>query len=473
VFAVNVRTAEQREIQPIAHATVAERVRRGRDARTLASRSSLAALELQPDRDPISILEAQAATRVEELLPIRYGRMLASPFAFYRGGAAIMANDLALSPRTGLRVQLVGDAHLANFGGFASPERTLVFDINDFDETTRGPFEWDVKRLTASVEIAGRAAGLLEGECQAAVLHTVRSYRLAMHEFAAMRNVDVWYARADVDSIAAQLQSSRERRDVERDAAHARMNSTAHDLAHMTRLVGGQPKFVAKPPLIVPVEDLLEGHPDREAHLRAIFRRYRQSLPPDRRRLLEGFRYADFARKVVGVGSVGTRSWMMLLLGRDDSDALILQLKEAGPSVLEPFLGDSEYSNGAERVVQGQRLAQAASDIFLGLTRVEDEQQHARDFYVRQLRDWKMSIDVQGISGHGLSTYAHWCAWSLARAHARSGDRVAIAAYLGNGDAFDRAIAEFAVAYADLNDRDHAALAAAVSSGRLTAIEGV
>jgi uncharacterized protein (DUF2252 family) len=470
---VRVTPEEPLPLQPIVHVTVAERVDRGRAARLSAPRSSNAALEMQPDRDPIAILEAQAETRVRELVPIRYGRMLASPFAFYRGAAAVMANDLAPLPRTGLRVQLVGDAHLANFGGYASPERNLVFDINDFDETMRGPFEWDVKRLAASVEIAGRARGFSSAERRASVLDTVSSYRAAMREFAAMRNVDVWYARADVSSITAELESVRDRKDVERVAAHARMNSTAHDLATFTEVVDGEPRFIAKPPLIVPVADMLEGHPNREEHLRAIFRSYRHSLPSDRRRLLEGFRYADLARKVVGVGSVGMRSWMMLLLGRDSEDALFLQLKEAGASVLEPYLGGAEQSNGAERVVQGQRLGQAVSDIFLGWTRVEDEQGNPREFYVRQLRDWKMSIDVERIQPRGLSTYAHWCAWSLARAHARSGDRIAIAAYLGAGDRFDRAIAEFSVAYADLNDRDHAALAAAVSEGRVVAVEGV
>jgi uncharacterized protein (DUF2252 family) len=469
---VSATSEEPRDIQPVVHLTVEERLSRGRAARTEAPRSSHAAIEPQADRDPVAILEAQAATRVAELLPIRYGRMLASPFAFYRGAAAVMANDLAPSPKTGLRVQLVGDAHLANFGGYASPERNLVFDINDFDETMRGPFEWDVKRLAASVEIAGRAIGLSDAKRRASVLETVRSYRASMQQFAGMRNVDVWYAHADVASIAAELRTQ-ERRDVERAAAHARMNGTAHDLANLTHLVDGEPRFVSKPPLIVPVEDLLEGHPDRIDHLRAIFRSYRHSLPPERRRLLEGFRYAHLARKVVGVGSVGMRSWIMLLLGRDDQDALFLQLKEAGPSVLETFLGGADQSNGAARVVQGQRVAQASSDIFLGWTRVEDETGNARDFYVRQLRDWKVSIDVEEILPRGLSTYAHWCAWSLARAHARSGDRVAIAAYLGKRDGFDSAISEFAVAYADLNDRDYAALASAVRDGRLAAIEGV
>ena len=470
---MNTAAGDQRQNQPVTHLTVEERTERGRSARALASRSSQAILELAADRDPVATLEAQGATRVADLLPIRYGRMLASPFAFYRGAAAVMASDLAQSPKTGLRVQLVGDAHLANFGGYASPERNLVFDINDFDETMRGPFEWDVKRLAASVEIAGRAVGFSEIQRRASVLQTVLSYRASMREFAGMRNIDVWYAHADVASIAAELQRARDRKDVERAATHARMNSTAHQLATLTHLVDGEPRFEPKPPLIVPVEDLLEGHPDRVDHLRAIYRSYRRSLPAERRRLLESFRYAHLARKVVGVGSVGLRSWIMLLLGRDNQDALILQLKEAGPSVLETYLGNSEYPNGAERVVQGQRFAQAASDIFLGWTRVEDEHGNPRDFYVRQLRDWKMSIDLETISASGLSTYAHWCAWSLARAHARSGDRIAIAAYLGAGDGFDRAVADFAVAYAELNDRDHAALAAAVSEGRLVATEGI
>jgi uncharacterized protein (DUF2252 family) len=461
------------QIQPVVHLTVDERVARGRAARTATPRSSHAALELAHGRDPVAILEAQGAGRVQELLPIRYGRMLESPFAFYRGAAAVMANDLAPSPRTDLRVGLVGDAHLANFGGYASPERNLVFDINDFDETTRGPFEWDVKRLAASVDIAGRAIGLSDAKRKTAVLATARSYREAMRKFAAMRNVEVWYAHADVDAIAAALQSSRERRDLERDAQHARTNSTAHDLKALTHVVDGEPRFVSKPPLVVPVEELLEGHPNRVEHLREIYRQYRRSLAPERRRLLESFRYAHLARKVVGVGSVGMRSWVLLLLGRDNEDALILQLKEAGPSVLEAFVGRAEHSNNAQRVVVGQRVAQAASDIFLGWTRVEDEQRNARDYYVRQNRDWKMSIDVERMDARGFATYAGWCAWSLARAHARSGDRVAIAAYLGGGNAFDSAVAEFASAYADLNERDHAALAAAVRAGRLTATEGV
>ena len=460
-------------ISNVEHLTVEERVVKGRSARTLAPRSSHGAFDPPADRDPVGILIAQGATRVQELLPIRYGRMLASPFAFYRGAAAIMASDLVPAPHSGLRVGLVGDAHLANFGGYASPERNLVFDINDFDETMRGPFEWDIKRLAASVEIAGRATGLSAAKRRAAVIATARSYRDAMRKFAAMRNVDVWYARADVDAIAAALSSSRERRDVERDAHHARANSTAHDLKTLTHLVDGEPQFMSKPPLIVPVEELLEGHPNRIEHLREIYRQYRHSLAPERRRLLESFRYAHLARKVVGVGSVGMRSWILLLLGRDNEDALILQLKEAGPSVLETYVGRAEESNNAQRVVVGQRIGQAASDIFLGWTRVEDERGTARDFYARQLRDWKMSVDVERIGARGLATYAWWCAWCLARAHARSGDRIAIASYLGKGNAFDGSIADFSSAYADQNDRDHAALAKAVEDGKVVALEGV
>lgn len=460
-------------IAVVEHLTVEERVAKGRAARAIAPRSSHAALELSAERDPVGILMAQGETRVQELLPIRYGRMLASPFAFYRGAAAIMAHDLAPASASGLRVGLVGDAHLANFGGYASPERNLVFDINDFDETMRGPFEWDLKRLAASVEIAGRANGLSNAKRRQAVVATARSYRDAMQKFAGMRNVDVWYARANVDAIASALSSSRERRDLERDAHHARTNSTAHDLKALTQVVDGEPRFVSKPPLIVPVEDLLEGHPNRVEHLREIYRQYRHSLAPERRRLLESFRYAHLARKVVGVGSVGMRSWVLLLLGRDNEDALFLQLKEAGPSVLEAYVGRAEESNNAQRVVVGQRIGQAATDIFLGWTRVEDEHGNARDFYVRQLRDWKMSIDVETIGARGLATYAGWCAWSLARAHARSGDRIAIASYLGRSDGFDRSIAEFSAAYADLNARDHAALAKAVEDKRIVALEGV
>jgi uncharacterized protein (DUF2252 family) len=461
------------DVQPVTHLTVDERIARGREARTTAPRSSQAGLDLPADRDPVATLERQAESRVQELLPIRYGRMLASPFAFYRGGAAIMAKDLAAHPTTGLRVQLVGDAHLSNFGGYASPERNFVFDVNDFDETLRGPFEWDVKRLAASVEVAARANGIPAAKRAPIVLATVRAYREAMRSFATMHNVDVWYARADVDAITAELPNAHDRRDLTRDASHARLNSTAHALSELVTTVDGRPRIVSKPPLVVRAEDLLEGHPDRIEHLRAIFRSYRHSLAPERRRLIEQFRYGDLARKVVGVGSVGLRSWIMLLLGRDQSDLLFLQMKEAGPSVLEEHLGQPSTPNHAQRVVDGQRLCQAASDIFLGWTRVEDEHGSQRDFYVRQLRDWKLSIEVERLGPRALRTYAGWCAWSLARAHARSGDRVAIAAFLGRGDGFDRAVAAFSTAYADVNDADYAALQTAVADGRLVAEEGI
>jgi uncharacterized protein (DUF2252 family) len=466
-------TEQPQNIQPVEHLTVDERVARGRAARAEVPRSSLATLEPPADRDPVATLEEQAVTRVPELVPIRYGRMLATPFAFYRGGAAIMAKDLCPAPSTGLRVQLVGDAHLANFGGYASPERNFVFDVNDFDETLRGPFELDVKRFAASVEVAGRWTGLSAAKCRAVVLSTVRAYRDAMREFAALGNLDVWYARADVTTIMKGLPGRRDRHTLERDVEHAQTNSTAHDLESLLYDADGRLRFKPKPPLVIPVEELLEGHPDRIDHLRDIFRAYRRSLPYERRRLLEGYRYAHLARKVVGVGSVGLRSWIMLVLGRDDGDPLILQLKEASESVLEPYLGRAPQATHAQRVVEGQRLDQAASDIFLGWTRVEDERGVARDYYVRQLRDWKLSIDIGTLTERGLTTYAGWCAWSLARAHARSGDRIAIASYLGGGAQFDRAVAEFSSAYADLNERDHAALAAAVQDGRIVAAEGV
>ena len=456
--------------------TVEERIERGRAARTAASRSSQSALDVPADRDPVAWLEAQGETRLAELLPIRYGRMLGSPLAFYRGAAAVMAHDLAPAPRTGLQVQLAGDAHLLNFGGFASPERDLVFDLNDFDETLSGPFEWDVKRLAASVEVAGRDRGFADAERGAAVLATVRAYRETMRDQAALGNLDGWYSRADAASLVTELRDQHDTAGVKtmkRVTAHARTNDNVHTLAKLTHVVDGMPRIVADPPLIVPIDELADEGRDLETELRAIFRSYRRSLQPDRRRLLEGFSYGDLARKVVGVGSVGTRCWIALLLGRDEQDPLFLQLKEAQASVLEPFLGRSPFASHAERVVEGQRLSQASSDIFLGWTRAEDLDGATRDFYVRQLRDWKVSLEVETIRPDGFATYARWCGSTLARAHARSGDRVAIAAYLGKSDVFDRAVAAFASAYADLNERDHAALRSAVQAGRVAATEGV
>lgn len=460
----------------VIHLTVAERVDRGRSARTETSRASHASLEVRQDRDPIAWLQAQAPTRVAELLPIRYGRMASSPLAFFRGAATVMANDLARTPRAGLQVQLCGDAHLLNFGGYASPERDLVFDLNDFDETLPGPFEWDVKRLAASVEIAARGRQLSDADRNAAVLSAVRGYRETIRRLAALRNLDVWYAQVDVGDLVAELRSQEEHEDaktMERAATRVRADDDQRALGKLTHLVDGMPRIVSDPPLIVPVE--LDGQThDRETELRDMFRRYRRSLQPDRRTLLEDFRYGDLARKVVGVGSVGTRCWILLLLGRDEEDLLFLQLKEAQASVLEPHLGRSGFMSHAERVVEGQRLSQASSDIFLGWTRADDVGgQPPRDFYVRQLRDWKMSVDLGRMPTRGLATYARWCGATLARAHARSGDRVAIAAYLGKSDEFDRALADFAVASADLNEQDHAALARAIREGRVTAADGL
>jgi uncharacterized protein (DUF2252 family) len=405
--------------------------------------------------------------------------MLASPLAFFRGAASVMAHDLSSTATAGLRAQLSGDAHLLNFGGYGSPERDLVFDLDDFDETLPGPFEWDVKRLAASVEIATRDRGFGEAVRAKTVIGTVRAYREAMRRFAAMRDLDVWYARIDAGSMLEELRAGHDRKlakNLQRSAVKAYSNDGLRALAELTREVDGEPRIVSNPPLTVPLAQLVadaEEVEGLEGRLRAIFRRYRRSLPEDRRVLLERFRYADLARKVVGVASVGTRCWVLLLLGRDDHDPLFLQVKEAEASVLEPLLGRSAFGNHGRRVVEGQRLLQAASDIFLGWIRAEDElDSGARDYHVRQLRDWKVAVDLATISPHGLAAYGVVCGRTLARAHARSGDRIAIAAYLGRSDRFERAVAEFAGAYADLNERDHRALVLAVSEGRIAAVTG-
>jgi uncharacterized protein (DUF2252 family) len=460
----------------IPHATLAERVARGRAARSAAPRRSQSVLQPRPDRDPVAQLAAESATRVAELLPIRYGRMLRSPLAFLRGAAGIMADDLAGTARAGLDVQLCGDAHLLNFGGFASPERQLVFDVVDFDETLRGPFEWDVKRLAASVEVAARERGIADRERDRAVLGTIRAYREAMRELAGRGDLDAWYARADAELLLAELRREHDPTGVEtleREAERAQTHDNVHALAKLTRLVDGEPRIVSRPPLIVPLAELAEEGDALEATLRAAFRSYGRTLQGDRRRLLEGFRYADLARKVVGIGSVGTRCWILLLLGRDAQDPLFLQLKEAQASILEPLLATSRFANRGQRIVEGQRLCQAVSDIFLGWTRVQELDGEPRDFYVRQLRDWRISIDLDRTRPRGLAAYVSWCGAALARAHARSGDRVAIATYLGGGDSFDRAVAAFASAYAELTERDHASFRRAVRDGRLPATEGV
>jgi uncharacterized protein (DUF2252 family) len=462
------------------HLTVAERVACGKAARAEVPRSSHAAFEPPPRRgDPVKLLERQAKTRVPELVPIRYGRMLVSPFAFYRGAALIMASDLARTPRSGLTVQCCGDAHLSNFGVFASPERRLVFDLNDFDETLPGPWEWDVKRLAVSTLIAARDNGFPVKDQDLIVLDTVAKYRTAMACFATMTNLDVWYARMDVDDAAKELASQLTPKMVKRTGktlAKARTRDSMSAFSKLTRVVDGERRIVADPPLIVPIDDLAEGRERDEIleSLQELVRTYRDSLQRDRRILLERYRLVDFARKVVGVGSVGTRAWIALMLGRDGEDPLFLQMKEAEASVLEKFVGASEFHNHGERVVTGQRLMQASSDIFLGWLHVgAGFDTKERDFYGRQLRDWKGSAEIEQMVPKGMAKYGALCGWTLARAHARSGDPIAIASYLGKGASFDRAIVEFSHAYAEQNERDYKALQAAVESGKITAETGL
>ena len=424
------------------------------------------------------MLLEQAAARVPELVPIRHGRMLVSPFAFFRGAAALMAADLAETPQSGLEVQLCGDAHLSNFGGFASPDRELVFDINDFDETARGPWEWDVKRLAASIAVAGRELGLAAEARRVAVEDAVRSYREAMRRFATMRNLELWYARLDVARILSHVGdrvTAEERKAFKQRVAGARAKDHLRAMSKLAELVDGEPRIVSRAPRIVPVEELVPAAAaqDVEEQMRSLLRAYRRSLPVDRRRLLEGYRYRHLARRVGGVGSVGTRTWIVLLTGRDVDDPLFLQVKEAGPSVLEPYTGRDPARNHGQRVVQGQRLMQVDTDIFHGWLRATRAGDTPRDYNVRQLWDWKLGAEVELMSPARLTAYGALCGWTLARAHARSGDRIAIAAYLGSGKSFDRAIAAFAETYADQNERDHAALEEAARAGRITAERGI
>jgi uncharacterized protein (DUF2252 family) len=460
--------------------SVAERVARGKAARAEVSRASHAVFEPSPTRaDPVELLERQAQTRVPELVPIRYGRMLVSPFTFYRGAAMIMANDLAATPRSGLTVQCCGDAHLSNFGVFASPERRLVFDVNDFDETLPGPWEWDVKRLAASMLIAARDNGFGAKEQDRVVLDTVGRYRTAMADFAAMKQLDVWYAHLDIESVIKEFASQYKPKLVKRagkQLAKARTKDSITAFSKLTEVVDGKPRIVDQSPLIAPARELATGDEFERlwTTLQGVLRGYRETLEFDRRVLLENFELTDLAHKVVGVGSVGTRAWIALMLGRDGQDPLFLQVKEADTSVLEEFLGPSEFKNHGERVVVGQRLMQASSDIFLGWLHVDAGLDgKPRDFYGRQLKDWKGSAEIEQMVPKAMAAYGMLCGWTLARAHARSGDRVAIAAYLGNGDSFDRAIVEFSKAYADQNDRDYNELAKAVKSGRITARTGL
>jgi uncharacterized protein (DUF2252 family) len=447
---------------------------RGKAARTTVPRSGHARWRPAPDRpDPVQVLASQDETRTPVLVPIRHERMLTSPFAFFRGAAAIMAADLAATPVTGLRVQLCGDAHLANFGGFAAPDRSLVFDVNDFDETLPGPWEWDVKRLAASVAVAGRDRGFSGDARRAAIVSTVRSYREAMRRFADMRTIDVWYARVDIDREFERLSqrvSAARRGQLEKRLAKARGKDSLRALRKLTHEVAGEPRIVSDPPLIVPLGDLLEpADVDRlRERVPSYLRAYEQTLQPDRRQLLSAYRPVDLAHKVVGVGSVGTRAWILLMLGRDASDPLFLQLKEADRSVLEPFAGPSRPMNQGRRVVEGQRMMQAASDVLLGWFRIEgDTDGRRRDYYVRQLWDAKASVPIDALGPDELARYGEICGSTLARAHARTGDRAAIAAYLGGSDRFETALGTFAEAYADQNERDYESFAAAVTAGTM------
>jgi uncharacterized protein (DUF2252 family) len=451
-----------------------DRAAEGRAARSAARRSSHAGWSAPEDReDPVAILESQAANRVPDLVPIRYGRMAASPFAFFRGAAAVMAADLARTPVSGLRVQACGDAHLSNFGVFAAPDRRLIFDLNDFDETLPGPWEWDLKRLAASFGIASRELGFKRRECEAAVERSARAYREAMREFATVGNLDVWYARFDVQEALSEVRDedpeavARLQRGVEK----ARAKDSLRALERLTEVRDGEVRFRSEPPILVPGEQLVPAADGRSIveMLEGVVEAYRGSLAPDRRTLLDGYQFREIARKVVGVGSVGTRAWVILMTGPGERDPLFLQAKEAEASVLEPYAGASDAPTHGQRVVEGQRMMQAAGDIFLGWCSAVGLDGRERDFYVRQLWDWKRSADVERLDAHGLEVYARICGWTLARAHARSGDRFAIAAYLGHGGSFDRAVCSFAAEYAEQNLRDHQALLDAIESGRVAA----
>ncbi len=422
-------------------------------------------------------LHRQAETRQAELVPIRYGRMLVSPFTFYRGAAAVMAADLAETPSTGLVVQVCGDAHISNFGGFAAPDRHLVFGPNDFDETLPGPWEWDVKRMAASIEIAGRDIDLPPQPRRGIVERAVRQYRDGMREFAQESVLEAWYERLDADELTARFGTKLDADGQElftRTFAKGRRKTSARAVRKLTRLVDGKLRFASVPPLLTPLHELDGSDPDEhEPYVRGLLEQYIEGLHADRQHLVRAYEYADIARKVVGVGSVGTRAWVVLLVGRNGQDALVLQAKEAQASVLEAYLGKSEYRTHGERVVRGQRMMQAATDIFLSWQRSRELDGAERDYYVRQLWDWKASADLSRMTEHGLLTYSRACAWSLARSHARSGDRLAIAAYLGKGPVFDRAIARFSTLYADQNERDYRRLKAAAASGRIPAVRDV
>jgi uncharacterized protein (DUF2252 family) len=475
---MTIRAADRTEAAPAVGraADPAARHAAGRSARHHVPFEAQAVLAPAEGRaDPVELLAGQAATRVPELVPIRYGRMLVSPFTFFRGAAAIMAADLARTPSSGMFSQLCGDAHLSNFGVFASPERRLVFDINDFDETHPGPWEWDLKRLVASLVVAARQNGLRRKARADVVASTVARYRQAMSTFAQQRELKVWYARADLDEVGLLIknQMSKARRKTFAEAqAKARTRDSLQVFRKLTTVVDGRRRIVADPPLLVPIEDLLPDA-DRaqlETQLRGVLDGYAATLAPDRRHLFGSFQFVDLARKVVGVGSVGTRCWMVLLSGRDADDPLLLQVKEAPPSVLAAHVGEpaaAPWASEGERVVTGQRLMQAASDIFLGWQTVDGFDGRVRDFYVRQLRDWKGSAVVETMDVRTLAVYGALCGWTLARAHARTGDRIAIAGYLENGAGFDASMVEFGELYADRNEQDFHRLTEAAAAGRI------
>ena len=452
---------------------------KGRRARSQSPRSGHGEWAPAANRgDPVAILRLQSESRVQDLLPIRYGRMAVSPFTFYRGAAAVMAADLAGTPDSGLVVQTCGDAHISNFGGFAAPDRRLVFGPNDFDETLPGPWEWDVKRMAASIEIAGRDIDLPGKRRRWIVQRAVREYREGMREFASESMLDAWYERLDADELTARFGTKLDAASqglFDQTFDKGRRKTSQRAMRKLTEEIDGRLRFVSSPPLLTPLHELHDSaDPDEpEAYVRELLDQYEASLHADRRHLFRSYRFVDMARKVVGVGSVGTRAWVFLLVGREGKDALVLQAKEAQASVLETHLGASEYENHGERVVRGQRMMQAATDIFLSWQRSTGIDGKKHDFYVRQLWDWKASADLSRMSERGLITYTRACAWSLARSHARSGDRLAIAAYLGKGEGFDRAIARFASLYADQNELDYRRLLEAIAAGEIESIEGV
>ncbi len=428
----------------------------GKSLRKGAPRSSHAEWTLAADRpDPLSLLEEQNRTRLSHLVPLRYTRMAVSPFTFLRGSAVVMAQDLAATPVSGIQVQVCGDAHLNNFGIYATPERNQVFDVNDFDETLPGPWEWDIKRLAASIVVAGRTNGFPAATNMQAVLSSVRSYREHMWEYSEMRSIDVWYSRIDYESSLQFVRRSF-RWYIEKQRAKARRRSSLQAFPRLTVQIDGQHRIKDDPPLIMHLDDQ-----ELSRRLSELVDTYRPTLQEDRRVLLGKYRCVDVAQKVVGVGSVGTRCYVVLLLGNDSNDPLLLQIKEAQASVLERYLGPGAHPNHAQRVVCGQRLMQAASDLFLGWTRLD-----RTDFYIRQLRDMKLSVDLTTLTPDGFIEYCRFCAWALARAHARSGDPAQISGYLGTSDVFDRALAAFATTYADQTERDHARFVAALQSNQ-------